>query len=58
MNDFENQIQDAIEIVEAWELEGEDFSQAVNDQARLMAGLEFSNFCDIHHSAEPCLSHR
>ena len=58
MNDYEIQIQDAIEIVEAWELEGEDFAHAVNDQARLMAGLEFSDFCDRHHSAEPCISHR
>ena len=36
---FEDYIPDAIEAVMAWELYEEDFAQAVNDQARLMAGM-------------------
>ena len=36
---FENLILDALEIVSAWDLPDEDFAQAVNDQAKLMAGV-------------------
>ena len=36
---FENQILDALEIVSAWDLPEEDFADAVNDQAMLMAGV-------------------
>ena len=36
---IENMILDALEIVTAWDLPEEDFAQAVNDQARLMAGI-------------------
>jgi hypothetical protein len=36
---IENMILDALEIVSAWDLPEEDFAQAVNDQARLMAGI-------------------
>lgn len=36
---IENIIQDAIEIVSAWDLPDQDFADAVNDQARLMAGI-------------------
>jgi len=32
-------ITDALEIVSAWDVPDEDFAQAVNDQARLMAGV-------------------
>ena len=39
MNDFVDYIPDAIETVMAWELPEEDFAQAVNDQAKLMAGM-------------------
>ena len=38
--DIEDYIQQALEQVEAWDLPPEQFSQAVNDQARLMAGIE------------------
>ena len=43
--DIEDYIQDAISLVDSWGLAEEEFSQAVNDQARLMAGLglEVSN---------------
>ena len=37
--DYENHILDALEMVMAWELPEEEFADAVNDQARLMAGL-------------------
>ena len=37
---FENQILDALMIVSAWDIPDEDFADAVNDQARLMAGSE------------------
>jgi len=37
---FENQILDALMIVSAWDLPDEDFADAVNDQAMLMAGVD------------------
>jgi hypothetical protein len=37
--DFEIYLADAIQLVDAWELSEKDFAQAVNDQARLMCGL-------------------
>ena len=36
---IENIILDALEIVSAWDLPDEDFADAVNDQAMLMAGV-------------------
>jgi hypothetical protein len=36
---FEDYIQEAIELVDAWEIPEEDYAQAVVDQARLMCGL-------------------
>ena len=36
---FENQILDALMIVSAWDIPDEDFADAVNDQAMLMAGV-------------------
>ena len=38
---IEDYIADALAQVNTWELPEEDFAQAVNDQARLMAGIEF-----------------
>ena len=38
---YETYIQDAIEMVSAWELPEEEFSQAVQQQAELMAGISF-----------------
>ena len=35
---IENLILDALEIVSAWDLPEEELADAVNDQARLMAG--------------------
>ena len=37
--DYENYILDALEMVMAWDLPDEEFADAVNDQARLMAGI-------------------
>jgi hypothetical protein len=36
---MQNYILDALEIVSAWDLPDKDFAQAVNAQARLMAGI-------------------
>ena len=36
---YEDQILDALEIISAWDIQDEDFAQAVNDQAMLMAGI-------------------
>jgi hypothetical protein len=36
---IENHLSDAIEAVSAWDLPEEDFADAVNAQARLMAGI-------------------
>lgn len=37
---FEDCIEQALEQVEAWSLPPDQFCQAVNDQARLMAGID------------------
>jgi len=36
---YENLILDALMIVSAWDLPDEELADAVNDQARLMAGI-------------------
>ena len=38
---------EALELVSAWEVPPEEFAQAVNDQARLMAGLGLEPSTDI-----------
>ena len=44
---YTDYIPDAIELVSAWpDLPDTDFAQAVNDQARLMAGISFDLPCD------------
>jgi hypothetical protein len=37
--EYQDYLQDAIDLVDAWEIPEEDFPKAVNDQARLMCGL-------------------
>ena len=37
--DYSEYLQDAIDLVDAWEIPEEDFAQVVNEQARLMCGL-------------------
>ena len=36
---IENHILDALETVSAWDVPDEDFARTVNDQAKLMAGV-------------------
>jgi len=47
--DIEDYIPDALEMVSAWELDPEDFPKAVNDQARLMCGLNLEPSTDLHN---------
>ena len=44
---FEDFIQDAIELVDAWEVPEDDWATAVNDQARIMAGLNLEPSTEI-----------
>ena len=37
-------IMDALEIVSAWDIPDEDFADAINEQARLMAGDNHDEF--------------
>ena len=37
---LEDYVTEAIETVSAWDIADEDFAQTVNDQARLMAGIQ------------------
>ena len=45
---FEQYVIDALEMVSAWNLPDEYFTQAVNDQAILMAGIDPNDFWDVH----------
>ena len=45
MHDY---IVDALEIVSAWDLPDEEFADAVNAQARLMAGVHPDDFWEEH----------
>ena len=38
---------DALDIVTAWQVPEEDFAQIVNEQARLMAGVDMEPSTDI-----------
>lgn len=55
--DFQELIIEAATVVDAWDLPEEQFAQAVNDQAKLMAGLDldipgselaFQSFTTLH----------
>ena len=37
---FEDYIPEALEVVSAWDIPDDDFAYAVNDQAKLMAGID------------------
>jgi hypothetical protein len=43
LEQLEDYIEQAIHQVEAWDLPEEQFVQAVNDQARLMAGIDLDD---------------
>jgi len=45
--DYTTYLQDAIELVDAWDIPEPDWAEAVNDQARLMAGLNLEPSNDI-----------
>ena len=47
--DYQYYIPEALEMVSAWEIEEEQFAQAVNDQAKIMAmtDIELSGFDDF-----------
>ena len=44
---YENYIAEALEVVAAWELPPEAFAQAVNDQAKIMAGTDLDPWHDL-----------
>jgi hypothetical protein len=49
---FEDYLNDAIELVGAWNLPDEEFASAVNDLARLMTGLNASD-CGFSDGLSP-----
>ena len=44
MNTYHNQLLDAVETVSAWDLPEEEFADAVNAQAKLMAGVPADDY--------------
>ena len=44
---FDNYVLDAIEMVSAWDVPDEYFADTVNDQARLMAGINPDDYPEI-----------
>lgn len=44
----QDHISEALEIVSAWNIPDEDFADAVNDQAMLMAGISPDDIPDRH----------
>jgi len=58
MNDYEDYIPDALEMVTAWEIPEEDFSRVVNEQAQLMAGLHLEPSQEHHQLDLPFVSLR
>jgi hypothetical protein len=45
--DFESYIPEALDLVLAWDLPEEALADAVNDQAKLMAGLYPDDRCEV-----------
>lgn len=43
---YETYLSEALEIVSGWEVRPEDFSRVVNDQAKIMAGLDLDPLAD------------
>ena len=44
---YEDYITEALDIVSSWEVPEEDFAQVVNDQARLMCGMNLEPSSDL-----------
>jgi len=49
---YEDYLPEAIDTVLAWDIPEKDFAQAVNNQARLMAG-EYSDDIWVHEPEDP-----
>jgi hypothetical protein len=49
MNDYEDYIPDALEMVTAWEIPEQDFARVVTEQAQLMAGLHLEPSLEIQY---------
>ena len=45
--EFNDYLEDAILIVDAWQLPEKEYAQAVNDQARLMCGMDLEPSSDL-----------
>ncbi len=45
--EFSDYLQEAIGLVEGWEVPEKDFAQAVNDQVKLMCGLNLETSSDL-----------
>jgi hypothetical protein len=45
---LQDYITDALEIVSAWNIQDEDFADAVNDQAKLMSGMNPDEIWEDH----------
>jgi hypothetical protein len=43
---YEAYLSEALELVSAWEIRPEDFAQVVNDQAKIMVGLDLDPMND------------
>ena len=52
---YEKYIAEALQVVAAWEVPEEDFARAVNDQARIMAGMDLGPPGDLPDPS-PCAS--
>jgi hypothetical protein len=48
---YEDYIADALELCSAWNLVDDELADAVNDQARLMAGVDFDDGWGLHIEA-------
>ena len=44
---YEDYITEALDIVNSWEVPEEEFAQVVNDQARLMCGMNLEPSSDL-----------
>ncbi|KHF25249.1 hypothetical protein [Solemya velum gill symbiont] len=45
---YQDYLSDALELLSAWNLPDDEFTDAVNDQAKLMAGYDFDETWGMH----------
>ena len=43
---YEKYLMEALELVSSWNIPDEDFAQVVNDQAKLMAGVDHDEYLE------------